>query len=126
MPTHPLRQIGMLLVLISLLAACGSVPDDQAAAPHPTKTYQNLVVGFAQIGAESAWRVANTLSIQETAATLGVQLKFEDAQQQQANQIRAIRSFIAQKVDIIGLSPVVEAGWDQVFQEAKTAGIPVI
>ncbi|MBW8757811.1 MAG: ABC transporter substrate-binding protein, partial [Burkholderiales bacterium] len=31
-----------------------------------------------------------------------------------------------QKVDVIGLSPVVETGWDTVLQEAKAAHIPVI
>jgi len=90
------------------------------------KTYQDLVVGFAQIGAESEWRTANTRSIQETARHLGVELKFSDAQQEQENQIKAIRSFIAQRVDVIGVSPVVETGWDTVFAEVKQAGIPLI
>jgi len=90
------------------------------------KTYQDLVVGFAQIGAESEWRSANTRSIQETAKRLGVELKFADGQQQQDNQIKAIRSFIAQRVDVIGVSPVVETGWDAVFAEVKQAGIPLI
>jgi ABC-type sugar transport system substrate-binding protein len=29
-------------------------------------------------------------------------------------------------VDIIGISPIVETGWSEVFQEAKDAGIPII
>ena len=33
---------------------------------------------------------------------------------------------IIQRVDVIGISPIVETGWDQVFQEAKDAGIPII
>ena len=90
------------------------------------KTYQNLVVGYSQIGAESEWRVGNTMSIKEAAADLGVELLFSDAQQKQENQIKAIRTFIAQQVDIIGVSPIVETGWDSVFQEAKEAGIPII
>ncbi len=90
------------------------------------KTYHDLVVGFAQIGAESEWRTANTISIKEEAERLGVELRFSDAQQKQENQIKAIRSFIAQQVDVIGVSPVVETGWNSVFQEAKDAGIPLI
>ena len=90
------------------------------------KTYQNLVVGFAQIGAESEWRTGNTASIKEAAEDLGVELIFVDAQQKQENQIKAIRTFIAQQVDVIGVSPVVETGWESVFQEAKDAGIPII
>jgi ABC-type sugar transport system substrate-binding protein len=46
--------------------------------------------------------------------------------QDQANQIKALRSFIAYKVDVIAFSPLVETGWDTVLGEAKEAGIPVI
>jgi galactofuranose transport system substrate-binding protein len=85
-----------------------------------------ITLGFSQVGAESGWRTANTKSIQESAAAAGIDLKFADAQQKQANQIQAIRSYIAQKVDVIAFSPVVETGWDAVLQEAKAANIPVI
>jgi len=87
---------------------------------------KKIVLGFSQIGAESEWRTANTESIKSAAKEAGIELKFSDAQQKQENQIKAIRSFIAQKVDVIGLSPVVESGWDTVLQEAKAAHIPVI
>ena len=90
------------------------------------KNYEDLIVGFAQLGAESEWRVANTVSIKETAGQLGVELRFLDAQQKQDNQIEAIRKLIVQKVDVIGISPIIETGWDEVFQEAKDAGIPII
>src|SRR5690606_23473223 len=56
----------------------------------------------------------------------GIELKFSDAQQKQENQIKAIRSFIQQRVDVIAFSPVVESGWDTVLREAKNANIPVI
>ncbi len=85
-----------------------------------------IVLGFSQIGAESEWRTANTESIKAAAAEAGIELKFSDAQQKQENQIKAIRSFIAQKVDVIAFSPVVESGWETVLREAKAAKIPVI
>jgi len=126
-----LCRCAILLAVLCTLSACGSSgPSATASAATPLgvkeKTYQDLVVGFAQIGAESEWRTANTRSIQEAASHLGVELKFSDAQQQQENQIKAIRSFIAQRVDVIGVSPVVEDGWDTVFTEVKEAGIPLI
>lgn len=119
------------LSMVWTLAACGgSSSSTNGATASPldiqTKTYPELVVGFAQIGAESEWRTANTRSIQDTANQLGVELDLSDAQQQQENQIKAIRSFIAQGVDVIGVSPVVETGWDEVFAEVKQAGIPLI
>lgn len=85
-----------------------------------------VVLGFSQVGAESGWRTANSDSIKESAEAAGFELKFSDAQQKQENQIKALRSFIQQKVDVIAFSPVVESGWDTVLQEAKDAGIPVI
>jgi simple sugar transport system substrate-binding protein len=134
----------MVAVFMFAVVACGGAPaapapapvkeeaaapapaKEEAAAPAAKKDYKDLVVGYAQIGAESEWRTANTESVKEEAKNLGVELKFSDAQQKQENQIKAIRSFIAQQVDVIGISPVVETGWETVFQEAKDAGIPVI
>lgn len=87
---------------------------------------KKIVLGFSQIGAESAWRTANSASIKQAAKDAGIELKFADAQQKQENQIKALRAFIAQKVDVIALSPVVETGWGTVLREARAAGIPVI
>jgi ABC-type sugar transport system substrate-binding protein len=123
----------MVWALLFITTGCG-LPITGALVPgatpqpsaKPLKSYEDLVIGFAQIGAESEWRTANTQSIKETADQLGIELKFSDAQQKQDNQIKAMREFIAQKVDLIGISPVVETGWDEVFQEAKDAGIPII
>ncbi|MEJ2045274.1 MAG: ABC transporter substrate-binding protein [Reinekea sp.] len=84
------------------------------------------VYGFSQIGSESGWRTSETASIKAEAEKRGIELKFSDAQQKQENQIKAVRSFIAQGVDGILLAPVVETGWDQVLKEAKRAHIPVV
>lgn len=86
-----------------------------------------VVVGFSQVGAESDWRTANTKSMQDTfTEENGYELIFDDAQQKQENQIKAIRNFIQQEVDYIVIAPVTETGWDTVLTEAKEAGIPVI
>jgi galactofuranose transport system substrate-binding protein len=85
-----------------------------------------LVLGFAQVGAESQWRLANSKSVKEAATQAGIELKFADAQGQQDLQIKAVRTFIEQRVDVIALAPVVTTGWDAVLLEAKRAGIPVI
>ncbi|MBO4702978.1 MAG: ABC transporter substrate-binding protein [Lachnospiraceae bacterium] len=86
----------------------------------------SLILGFSQIGSESAWRIGNTKDIEDQAENYGVNLMFENANQKQENQIAAIRRFIAYKVDVIAFSPIVEEGWDNVLTEAKDAGIPVI
>jgi simple sugar transport system substrate-binding protein len=128
-------KISRFMSLVTTLAfifglwGCGQQPiltSTSDITAKPVKGYQDLIIGYAQLGAESEWRVANTISIKETAEKLGVELRFLDAQQKQENQIEAVRKFIVQKVDVIGISPIVETGWDEVFQEAKDAGIPII
>lgn len=116
-----LIQLTVVAATALLVACSGSDPqkaDDGSAKP--------IVLGFSQIGAESEWRTANTTSIQTAAQEAGITLRFSDAQQKQENQIKALRSFIAQRVDVIAFSPVVETGWETVLREAKAANIPVI
>ena len=96
------------------LTSCGS----SDAAGDSASDDGAITMGFAQVGAESGWRTANTKSIQETAEAEGIDLKFTDAQGKQENQIQAIRSYIQQKVDVIAFSPVVETGFDDVPEAA--------
>ena len=104
----------VMLAFCTLAASCGQ--------PKSGKT----VVGFAQIGSESGWRAAETRMARKAAEQRGVDLRIDDAQQKQENQIRAVRAFIAQGVDGIFLAPVVATGWDGVLREAKAAKIPVV
>ncbi|MGC9665370.1 ABC transporter substrate-binding protein [Planosporangium sp. 12N6] len=110
------------LLIATASAGCGGGTGTSGSG----KAGDRITMGFAQVGAESGWRTANTKSIQDAARAAGVDLKFSDAQQKQENQIKAIRSYITQKVDVIAFSPVVETGWDPVLREAKNAKIPVI
>lgn len=87
---------------------------------------KHLIVGFSQVGTESDWRIAFTEAILAEAQERGIDLLFADAENNQENQIMAIRSFIAQGVDAIILAPVIETGWDNVLREAQMANIPVV
>ena len=121
-----LLTAGVAVIAALGVTSCGEKKEtaQEAAVQEPIK--KKIVVGYSQIGAESAWRTANTMSIKSEAAKRGVDLRFADAQQKQENQIKALRTFIAQKVDVIMFSPVVETGWEPVLREIKQAGIPVI
>jgi simple sugar transport system substrate-binding protein len=120
-----LAAAGALVLGLAGCATGGGAGGTGGEAEGP-KPLDELVVGFAQVGAESGWRTANTKDIQAAFADAGIELKFSDAQQKQENQIKAIRSYIQQGVDYIAFSPVVETGWDAVLNEAKAAGIPVV
>jgi ABC-type sugar transport system substrate-binding protein len=109
-------------LLLGLAGCAGGGGSSEGGAKDPG----DIIVGFSQVGAESGWRTANTKDIQSAFEDAGIELKFSDAQQKQENQIKAIRSYIQQGVDVIAFSPVVESGWDSVLKEAKDAGIPVV
>ena len=141
-------SVALAAAVVMSATACTSNPAESktTAAPAETKAEEttaaeassegeqkeaaegNLItVGYAQVGAESDWRTANTESFKSTfREENGYKLIFDDAQQKQENQIKAIRSFIQQDVDYIVVAPVVETGWETVLEEAKEAGIPVI
>ena len=115
------KGIAMGLALVVLLGLSGCAGKQEPAADNAS-----IVVGFSQLGAESSWRIANTVSMEQAAKDAGFSLMMDNANQKQEKQIDAIRSFIAYRVDVIVFSPIVETGWDNVLTEAKQAGIPVI
>ncbi len=107
-----MRKAIVLAVLLSLLAL--------------PLAFAQKVIGFSQIDNQNPWRLAETESVKSEAAKRGYELKYSDAQAVQENQIKALRSFIAQKVDGILLAPKTETGWEPVLREAKAAKIPVV
>ena len=115
-------RIILLILIIGIFVGCGA----QKKNPSQIEEDDGIIVGFSQIGAESAWRTCNTRSVQDAAAERGVQLVYDNAEQKQENQIKALRSFIAYQVDVIVFVPIVKDGWDNVLQEARDAGIPVL
>lgn len=125
--SYSLIVVGLLFVMTMVLLLYGSrLFTDIEEEAHITQE-DRIVVGVSQLGSESGWRTANTESVQGAFTQQnGYFLIFNNARQKQENQLKAIRSFISQRVDYIIFSPVVETGWETVLQEAKQAGIPVI
>lgn len=109
---------------VPVLFSCSK--KNNTTLPEQSSKTNQLILGFSQIGAESSWRTANTASIYKAAQNHDIQLLYDDAQQKQSNQLKAIRSFIVYQVDVIAFVPIVETGWDNVLIDAKEAGIPVI
>ena len=115
------RRIVPILVLLVLFLLTGCAGKQETGGDSAS-----VVVGFSQLGAESSWRIANTVSMEQAAKDAGYGLMMENANQKQEKQIDAIRSFSAYRVDVIVFSPIVQTGWDNVLAEAKQAEIPVI
>lgn len=116
--TIHVKALLAILILVLSLVGCNRTEVGRSPAP--------IVLGYSQLGDESSWRTQNSRSIIDAAGEAGIRIMFENAMQDPENQIKAIRSFIAYKVDVIAFSPLVERGWNTVLNEAKAAGIPVI
>lgn len=124
------KYLGISLAAV-LLTGCANKDKANSESDNMEKiaiSSENIiVVGMSQVGSESDWRITNTQSYTDTfTEEKGYHLIFEDGQQKQENQVKALRRFILQDVDYIVLDPIVETGWDAVLKEAKDAGIPVI
>ena len=85
-----------------------------------------FVVGFSQMESDNPWRLAETKSLQDEAARLGISLVVTDAQGQTSKQVSDIEDLIARKVSIILLAPRVFDGLAPALAAAKAAKIPVI
>ena len=122
-----LSGLALLGVVALTATGCASGDDGTADAGGGGGDDELITVGFAQTGSESGWRSANTESMKTAFSTEnGFDLVFNAADNDPAAQIAAVRSFINQGVDAIVIAPIVEDGWDDVLQEAKDAGVPVI
>lgn len=127
------KLLGLILsvvMVVTMLGGCGGASNNKTSSGDGGSgdgKKDLITIGFSQVGAESDWRTANTESMKSTFTEAnGYRLIFDDAQQKQENQLKAIRNFIQQEVDYIVLAPVTESGWDAVLKEAKDADIPVI
>lgn len=85
-----------------------------------------VTIAFTQIGQESDWRTANTDSVIKAVEAEGWKMVYDDAQQKQENQVKALRNFISQGVDYILFTAVVSTGWEEVLKEVNEAEIPLV
>jgi simple sugar transport system substrate-binding protein len=108
-----MKKLAVLAMVLALVLGLGA----SASA---------LTVAFSQIGQESDWRTANTDDLKAAITAEGWNLVYDDAQQKQENQIKALRNFISQGVDYILFTGVVTTGWDEVLKEVNEAEIPLI
>jgi len=106
------KLVAVLMALTLVLSTAGAMAE--------------LTIGFTQIGQESDWRTANTDDMLRAVEAEGWNMVYDDAQQQQAKQVAALRSFITQGVDYILFTGIVATGWDEVLKEVNEAEIPLI
>ncbi len=85
-----------------------------------------LKVGFAQCDTASSFRIAETESIEKSAAENNVTLITTDAKGDIAKQASDVEDMIAQGVDYIIIAPQEEDGLQNALKEAMDQGIGVV
>jgi len=128
---NQLRRFCVCLLItacVIIMVSCGKKssekPGDSTSEPGTQKL---ITVGYVQSGTGAAWSQANVESIQQNCTKEnGINLIYENAEDDFDRQIEIVRSFIEQKVDLISFTPIVSEGWEDVLKEAKEAGIPVV
>ncbi|MBM1312310.1 ABC transporter substrate-binding protein [Sulfitobacter mediterraneus] len=104
-------------VLVTTAATAQGLP--------PLEQKDQYTVGFAQTESNNPWRIAQTKSFQDTAASCNWNLVYTDAAGSAAKQVADVDSMIAQGVDAIFLPPREEQPLLPAVLRAKGAGIPV-
>ena len=112
----------ILLGAAAMLAMSAGVSMAQDLPPLAQK--DSYKVGFAQTESNNPWRIAQTKSFQDTAATCGWDLVMTDAGGSAAKQVADVDSMIAQGIEVLFLPPREESPLIPAVMRAKAAGIP--
>jgi len=107
----------MKRILLALLAA--ALVPLSATAPAAT-------VGVSMAQFDDNFLTAVRASMKERAQQLGVQIQFEDAENDIGRQLNQIQNFIAQHVDAIIVNPVDTDATPRMTRLAVNAGIPLV
>ena len=118
------RGIGILCAVSLLLAFF--VGCEPRTENHQTEPSAPLTVGFSQMEMTNPWRIAETISIQETVKAHGMEIAVRDADSSVDKQISDCMELLDLPVDYLVLAPRVADGYQSVFQAAGERGIPVI
>lgn len=113
-------------VMALTLTACSSSADNQAQGLPTLEQKDQYTIGFAAQQSDHPWTIALNNSIKDEAEARGHKFVMTDAQGSTAKQVSDVESLIAQKVDVIVISPREEKPLAEVTLEARNAGIPVV
>ncbi len=111
-----MRNLIFLFGLVSLLFSCGPPPQDE-----------QYTIGFAQAMTTDNWRRDMNKSMQvEASMHPEFNLEIKDANNNVERQIKQIEEFIAERVDVLVVSPIQSVPIIPAVEKAMDTGIPVI
>lgn len=111
-----MKHILSILLLLSILFGCNHIDKDK-----------KYVIGISQCMLDDAWRQQMIREVGIEASNYdSIQVIIKDADNNNNRQIEQIRELIAQKVDVLIISPLESAPITEVAEEAFRVGIPTI
>lgn len=113
-----------LALFAAAMAVLGLGASVAFAETPPLETKDNYRVGFAQMESNNPWRIAETKSFHDVAASCGWELIATDAAGSAAKQVADVDSLIAQGIDVLFLPPREEKPLIPAVLKARAAGVP--
>ena len=75
----------LMMILLALAVGALFLSLSREIGTQPANGHRPVILGFAQLGSESGWRIGNTRSVIQAAEQAGVQLMYKNAEQKQEN-----------------------------------------
>ena len=111
-----MKKIAIFILLLAVLCTSCSFKQDE----------KSLKIGVSQCSDDAWRRTMNEEILREASFNTGVEVTIKTAYDSNQKQIRDIESFIAEKVDLIIVSPNEAVPLTPVIEKAMKEGIPVV
>ncbi len=126
MSIRGLRALAGLTAAALVMTACGGSSDDGGGGGGGGGEENDFRIGVSFYSNVIPLYVEMEEGMRDKAEELGVELEFAYADNSAENQSNQINTFITTGVDLILASPVDAAALTPAYQQARTAGIPII
>lgn len=116
----------LVLMAIAVLASCTTPGQKQTPTEETGSSEKQLTMAYTTQTLANPYFVTVIDGLENYAKEKNIKLTVADGKQDAAQQITQIENFIAQKVDVIIITPVNDKALEDVVKQAKDAGIRVI
>ena len=115
-------------LMVSLAVTACSVPTESGSSGDPSaqKVDGQPVVAYAQAELINSWRVANQTDMEQKAKDRGIKLISTNANQDPAKQLSDVQNLLAQKPNVLVVSPLDSKALVPVVGMADRAGVPLV
>lgn len=115
-------------LLLGLAVTACSVPTQSGGSGQPSAQQVNgqQVVAYAQAELINSWRVTNQKDMEQKAKDRGIKLISTNANQDPAKQLSDVQNLLAQKPNVLVVSPLDSKALVPVVGMADRAGVPLI